>query len=310
MSLPGAVGSQDPARSFIPEIWSGRIVAALLKETVMEAITNNYYKGEVQKWGDKVHIDFEPVPNVFDYHRQQKLKYENIEAPETILHIDSGHYFAAEVEDVLFYQSRNGQQRLNRWTENGGRGIAIAIDRRILNETPVDADTVNKGLTAGKETASINLGATGAPVGLTAANIIQKITDTRQVLNEQNAPKNNRWIVLPEWAYTLLLNSDLKNASFSADGGSTLRNGRAIEDLIAGFGIYSTNSYLSVVDGAFTAWSIIFGQTDAITFAKQIEKTETLRSQETFADLVRSLCVYGFKVIQPKSLGVLYAYQA
>lgn len=310
MTLTGAAGSQNPAKSFIPEIWSGRIVAALLKETVLEAITNNYYKGEVQKYGDKVHIDYEPVPNIYDYHRQQKLKYENIEAPETILNIDRGHYFAAEVEDVLFYQSRNGQERLNRWTENGGRGLAIAIDRIVLNDVPVDASADNKGLTAGKESVNIDLGVTGTPFALTNANILQKIADCRQVLNEQNAPKTNRFMVLPEWAYTLLLKSDLKNASFSADGGSTLRNGRAMEDTIAGFEIYSTNNYTGVVDGAVTAYNIVFGQQDAITFAKQIEKTETLRSQDTFADLVRSLCVYGYKVIQPKCLGVLYAYNA
>ena len=106
------------------------------------------------------------------------------------------------------------------------------------------------------------------------------------------------------------MKSDIKNASFSADGGHSLTNGRVSDDLIRGFNIFRTNNYTSVVDGAFSAFHILFGHIDAITYAKQIEKTETLRSQDTFADLVRSLCVYGFKTIQPKSLGDFYAYDA
>jgi hypothetical protein len=51
------------------------------------------------------------------------------------------------------------------------------------------------------------------------------------------------------------------------------------------------------------------GTNDAITFASQVTKVESLRSQTTFGNLVRGLNVYGYKVIKPEALaeGFFYA---
>jgi hypothetical protein len=49
---------------------------------------------------------------------------------------------------------------------------------------------------------------------------------------------------------------------------------------------------------------IVAGTKDAISFATQFTKTETLRNQNDFGDLVRSLQVYGRKVIKPEALAV------
>jgi hypothetical protein len=44
------------------------------------------------------------------------------------------------------------------------------------------------------------------------------------------------------------------------------------------------------------------GTRDAISWAAQITKMETLRSQATFGDMVRGLNVYGYKVTKPEAL--------
>ncbi|MEY2655271.1 MAG: hypothetical protein RLZZ524_2299, partial [Pseudomonadota bacterium] len=54
-----------------------------------------------------------------------------------------------------------------------------------------------------------------------------------------------------------------------------------------------------------TDFRILFGQKRAISFASQFVKTETLRSTETFADLVRGLKVWGVKVTKPEAMGVI-----
>ena len=90
--------------------------------------------------------------------------------------------------------------------------------------------------------------------------------------------------------------SDLKDASVSGDGTSMLRNGRLGQ--LDRFTLYSSNN-LYVSSGKF---SIMAGTKDAISFASQITKLETLRSTATFGDLVRGLNVYGYSVTKPEAL--------
>ena len=48
--------------------------------------------------------------------------------------------------------------------------------------------------------------------------------------------------------------------------------------------------------------AIIAGHKSALTFASQITKMETVRNPNDFGDYIRSLNVYGFKVVKPESL--------
>ena len=60
--------------------------------------------------------------------------------------------------------------------------------------------------------------------------------------------------------------------------------------------------------GTSTATSIFAGTKDAITFASQFTRMETLRSTSTFGQIVRGLNVYGFKVVKPEALVEFHAY--
>lgn len=93
-------------------------------------------------------------------------------------------------------------------------------------------------------------------------------------------------------------NKMLKDASLAGDGTSILRNGRV--GIVNNFTLYMSN--LLNVTNANTEWNCIAGTRDAITFASQYIKTETLRLESTFGDGVRGLNVYGYKVVHPDSL--------
>ena len=88
-------------------------------------------------------------------------------------------------------------------------------------------------------------------------------------------------------------------------GESTIRNGRI--GIIDTFTLYKSNNLYHATDGSFTGYYIPFGTNDATSFATQITKTETLRAESTFGDLVRGLMVYGYKVVKTEALGLLYA---
>lgn len=47
---------------------------------------------------------------------------------------------------------------------------------------------------------------------------------------------------------------------------------------------------------------VLAGTNDAITFASQLAKIESLRDKDSFSDLVRGLYLYGAKTVQPKAL--------
>jgi hypothetical protein len=99
-------------------------------------------------------------------------------------------------------------------------------------------------------------------------------------------------------------NKLLKDASMTGEGSAVLRNGRI--GVLDRFTLYLSNNLYSATDGSYTAYYCLFGTNSAITFASQMTKMESLRAESTFGDLVRGLNVYGFKIIKPEALGLLY----
>jgi hypothetical protein len=197
---------------------------------------------------------------------------------------------------------------MNTFSADAAEQMKIAIDSDVLDTISgasyaATLVSTNKGATAGAISASYNLGATSGPVQLTKANVLEYIIDCGSVLDEQNVPETGRWLLLPSWAANLIKKSDLKDASMTGES-TTLRNGRI--GIIDRFTLYLSNNLMSVTDGSFTAYSCLFGTNAAITFAAQMTKMETLRAESTFGDLVRGLNVYGFKIVKPEALGLLY----
>ena len=70
------------------------------------------------------------------------------------------------------------------------------------------------------------------------------------------------------------------------------------------FTIYVSNLLPSGVAAGLAAgeWVVYAGTQHALTFASQINKVETLRSEMTFGQLLRGLQVYGYKVLDGKAL--------
>lgn len=129
-------------------------------------------------------------------------------------------------------------------------------------------------------------------------------------LDLQNVDQAGRWLVIDPVFAEMLKDEDsrLFNADYSEKGG--LRNGQ-IGKQIHGFTIYMSNSLPRVGTGPTTVGTtaqntnygvIVAGHSSAVASAENLTKTETFRSQETFADVVRGLHVYGRKILRPEAL--------
>ena len=287
---------------FIPEIWSGKIIEKFYDATVLAAIANTDYEGEITSYGDKVNIRVKPDISIRDYNAYDALTSDAPSSTGVELLIDRGKYWSTVLDDVMEVQS--DLDHLSMWADDASESMKIDIDTDVLAGISADVAATNQGSTAGVQTGTaLDLGAAAAPVPLTETNAISKIIDCGQILDENNIPETGRWVVIPAWLAAMIKTSELKDASLTGDGVSMLRNGRL--GMIDRFTLYSSNLLpYNVTD---TAHSIFFGHSHGLTFASQLTKVETLRAESTFGTLLRGLQVFGFKVVDGTSLGILYA---
>ena len=302
MAYPTVAGVPSYSGTFIPEIWSKKLVDKYYDSTVLSQITNTDYEGEISNQGDKVIIRTVPTLEIHDYQQGQTLTNQRPESPTIELLIDKGLYWSAIIDDVAEKQA--DINKMNLWAEDAAEQMKIKLDSRVLGSIVPDIDEANKGATAGRISGDINLGAMGNPVEITRANILDQILYMGQVLDEQNISESNRFLLLPYWATTMLKLSDIKDASLSGDGTSPLRNGRV--GMIDRFTVYNSNLLPRYADSGDQTTHIIAGTQAGMTFATQLTKTETLRAESTFGDIMRGLMVYGHKVVQPPALTASY----
>lgn len=307
MAYPIAAGVPAQSGTFIPTLWAGKWLEKFYATSVLTQIANTDYEGLIANQGDTVVIRQVPDIQIQDYVAGQNLIYQRPDSPTVSLLINKGKYFSPIIDDVIAVQSDLDQ--MDAWTTDSAEQMKIAVDRDVLGAIPVDATIAakNKGTTAGVISQNVNLGTTGSPVQLTKVNILDKLLDLAQVLDEANVPETGRWVIMPAWAIAMIKKSDLKDAALSGDGTSIMRNGRV--GMIDRFTLYSSNLLSKVVDGANNAFYIIAGHKVGFTFASQITKVETLRAESTFGNILRGLKVYGYKVTKGDALALLYVFQ-
>ena len=97
-----------------------------------------------------------------------------------------------------------------------------------------------------------------------------------------------------------------------ADWGDSgaLRNGLTLSNW-NGFRVYVSNNLPSVGTGPATTGTanqntdygvIVAGHDSAVASAEQINKTETYRDPDSFADIVRGMHLYGRKILRPEAI--------
>ena len=295
MAFPVAGGRPNYSGNFIPEIWSGKLIENFYDATVLAAISNTDYEGEIRNMGDTVNIRTTPEITIKTYVKGQTLSVENPDKPKLQLVIDKGEYFACVEDDVDKVQS--DINLMDTWSKDASERMKIKIDQRVLTDVLPDISALNKGASAGRISANINLGTTASPVAVSKTNVLEYIVDIGTVLDEANAPEGDRFIIIPAKMAGLIKKSDLKDASLTGDSVSVLRNGRL--GMIDRFTVYMSHN-LSVASGG--KFSLIAGHKMGFTFASQMTNMETIRSETTFGNIIRGLQVYGYKVVKPEAL--------
>lgn len=312
----------DYSGSFIPTLWSGKLLAKFYQNTMLSEIMNTDYEGELKNKGDTIRIRTAPSITINDYAGAGSTL--TTETPTPIfqdMQVDKAKYFSVQTNDVLAQQA--DMDLMNLFTEDAAKQLKINIEDEVffnsfVTEGP-DAD--NEGTTAGEISAAYNLGSKTAPINeATASNVLDCILRMSSVLDEQNVPEDGRWLIISPRERNLLMQSNLAQAYFTGDQSSVIRTGKI--GMLDRFTVYVSNllpkgttdkamvAGLSAVasggtdTGAKPRRAMVAGTNHACSFAMTISKTEPLRNQTDFGDIVRGLAVYGRKVVKPEALAV------
>jgi len=286
---------------------------------MLSEIANTDYEGELKNQGDTIRIRLAPSISISDYTVGQNLSYE---VPTPIfqdMQVTKGKYFGVQVNDVLAYQS--DMNLMNMFTEDAAKQLKIAIENEVFfnNMVTEGPAAANEGATAGAISAAYNLGTDVTPIDqATPENVLKGILRMSTVLDEQNVPEDGRWLIISPFDRHLLMQSNIAQAYFTGDAQSTIRSGKigmldrftvyvsnllprgeAGKALVAGLSATSTGG---AVSNAKARRLMVAGTKAAMSFAMTVNKTEPLRNQTDFGDIVRGLAVYGRKTVKPEAL--------
>jgi hypothetical protein len=311
----GSFAGVNYSGTFIPTLWSSKLNRKFYLTTVFGEISNTDFAGEISGLGDKVVINNIPTISISDYTIGGGLTYA-VPTPSTVeLVIDRAKSFAFQISDVIAHQSKPNM--METFSDDASQQMKIAIDRTVIYGDSAakpgivsDVDADNQGANAGVLSGGYALGTATAPVTLSGTNILSTLTAMAGVLDEQNIPETERWLLIDPLTRNLLMQSNLAQAQFMGDDKSMVRNGKI--GMIDRFTVYVTNQLPKAAAGQ-DYWGgaaggtakrrvLLAGHKSAVTFASQMTKLETIRNPSDFGDYIRGLNVFGWKTLLPKAL--------
>ena len=224
-------------------------------------------------------------------------------------------------QEVLGYLSGYKQSALHGAADtvndqvNGSKAVDTAGSDELLSSMKLNKGSFGNITTTSAGEHSIPVaarlpGATALPTAYVSP--VMLINRMGRLLDQQNVDRENRWLVIDPVMMEVLADEDSRflNGDFGQSG--ALRNGLVINSW-NGFRVYVSNNLPSVGTGPATTGTanqntnygvIVAGHDSAVATAEQINKTETYRDPDSFADIVRGMHLYGRKILRPEALTV------
>jgi hypothetical protein len=196
-------------------------------------------------------------------------------------------------------------------TVNGTKAVSTAGSDELLTSMKLIKGSFGNISAGGDNSTPVAArlpGATALPT--TYVSPVMMINRMGRLLDQQNVEKGGRWLVIDPVMMEVLMDEDSRflNADFGDSG--ALRNGLVLNNW-NGFRVYVSNNLPKVGGGPGTIGTadqntdygvIVAGHDSAVATAEQINKTETYRDVDSFADIVRGMHLYGRKILRPEAL--------
>ena len=277
---------------FIPEVWAASILENFRNKAVLTGLANRDYEGDL-KAGNTVHIPGIVDIQVKDYKTGVVAKpggggtLPRTTAPDEVsdtgieIKVDQEKSFDFIVDDIDAAQAN--QPVMDKYSESAAAGLVE------------DAETFLTTMTLTSGTAATGL--TTPTNWETAYDVVRGL---RRRLTSAKVPQANRTLLVNAAFEEFLLSDGSKLTSFDK---SNMTDGlrEATIGRLLGFDVV-TSPWLDNTKPMAVAF-----HKPSVAYVSQVEKTESMRAEQTFADRVRGLHVYGGAVLRPKAIQVFKA---
>ena len=322
MAIGLASGKSGFDGNFSPIMYSKQAQIALRKASVISAITNNSYFGEIANQGDVVRIQKEPDVTVNALERKTAISIEDLDDQEFQLTIDKANYFAFKMDDiedqfshvdfvslaadraaykmadaidvdVLAYMTGTAStgQYSTAVSGTAQHPTSSELNGEFLKVNQLDmSDMTNITTSASSSTTGDSIplaprlpGATSK--GTTTASPLQLIARMARQLDTGNVDSRGRYMVVDPIFMEMLKDEDsrLLNADF---GGSGLQNG-LVAGNIHGFKMYVSNNLPTDGTGPGTSGTTAQDDNFGVILAGQEEavaSAEQINKVENYRD--------------------------
>ena len=275
---------------FIPELWSASILENFRRDTVLVGMANREYEKAFTA-GSKIHIPGIVDVKVKDYKTGAVTASGGAKVPRTTVPdavestgieivIDQEKSFDFLVDDI---DAAQANQSLDAYTKSAAAALVE------------DAETFLTAMLTSKGTA-----VTGIANPTDWASAYAAILKLRGKLSAEKVPAMDRVLLINAAFEEFLLSDGSKLTSFDK---SNMTDGlrEATIGRLLGFDVV-TSPWLDNTKPTAVAF-----HKPSVAYVSQVEKTESMRAEQTFADRVRGLHVYGGAVLRPKAIQVFKA---
>ena len=290
---------------FLPSIYSKKVLNFFRKSSVVEAITNTDYAGEISAYGDSVKIIKEPVISVSDYTRGSDTTATKLTDQELTLVVDSAKAFKFIVDDIETNMSHVNFKEVA--SSSAAYALRDSYDAAVIATMFSGVSSSSPDHVLGTDNATDlaagtfdGTGNLDIGFGTNEHDPIDVMARMARLLDEQNVPEEGRWFVAGPDFYEVLgqASSKLLSVDFNAGQGS-IRNGLVSSGKLRGFDMYKSNNIAATSNAA---GKCLGGHISSTATAQTIVSTEVLRDPSSFGDIVRGLHVYGAKVLRGEAL--------
>ncbi len=288
--------SNLPNGNFSPIIYSQKVQKFFRTASVVEAITNTDYAGEIENFGDTVNIIKEPTITVSAYSRGAVVDTQDIVDDQIQLVVDQANAFSFKVDDIEERHSHVNFESIA--TSSGAYALKNEYDKNVIAAMVAGVSSSSPDHLLGADSGS----GQDQDVGFGSSEVdpVDTISKHNRLLNAADVPEENRWFLAGPEFVEQLGQANSKLMSDTTGNAAPLRNGKVIDGKIMNMDVYMTNNFAASSTSNF--FKVLGGHMSSTATANHIAKIEVIRHPESFSDVVRGLHVFGRKVLRDNGL--------
>ena len=285
-----------PNGNFSPIIYSQKVQKFFRTASVVEAITNTDYAGEIENFGDTVNIIKEPTITVSAYSRGAVVDTQDIVDDQIQLVVDQANAFSFKVDDIEERHSHVNFESIA--TSSGAYALKNEYDKNVIAAMVAGVSSSSPDHLLGADSGS----GQDQDVGFGDSEIdpVDTISKHNRLLNAADVPEENRWFLAGPEFVEQLGQANSKLMSDTTGNAAPLRNGKVLSGKIMNMDVYMTNNFAASSTSNF--FKVLGGHMSSTATANHIAKIEVIRHPESFSDVVRGLHVFGRKVLRDNAL--------